>query len=388
MDTVKKPLIIIFCPVSNGGLAEHVYYQAKSCCQLGHSVVCLVPPRFLGDRPIPFPVKRILYESSPSAQMPSFIRKLLFVWAFLMNYLTLSIQILRNRPKVVLLDSYREYFAPLWAWAIRKAMRVSNSICVANLHDPVRNYQVGPAWWHQWSVKCGYSFIHVGLVHSPPPPEANLPAHIQIIEVPVGIYDLLPPKRSYERIRKDWGVTSDQFVFLCFGFIRDNKNIDLLIQSLKYVKQAFLVIAGSTQSQVDRPVEFYKNLAKELGVIDRCYFFSDFIADEQVPDYFYGCDFVSLTYSSTFFSQSGVLNLAAAAKKPVLASSAESPLLQVVRKFRLGEAVAPDSRDAIIKGMNSLMSNTIDPDWKGYSSYAGWERNVTAFLKAANMNVS
>lgn len=381
----KDERVLIFCAASNGGLAEHVYYQAKISHQLGCQVICLVPPEFLTGRELSFPVKRILFEMQPNRWRISVLRKMVFLYMLILNYFKLAVQIIRLRPTVVLLDSYREYFAPLWAWAIRKAIRMSGAVCVANLHDPVRNYQIGNAWWHKWSVKCGYSFINVGLVHSTPPEEARIPSHLHVVEVPVGVYELQVPKHSIEDLRRLWGVENGQCVFLSFGFIRDNKNIDLLIRAVAEVPDAFLVIAGRPQSAIDRPVEFYKNLAVQLGTENRCYFVEGFIEESQVSGYFYGCDYVALTYSSSFFSQSGVLNLAAAVRKAVLVSSAESPMLQAVRKYNLGEVIIPDSKEAIVKGMRRLIDKNADPDWTGYSAYAGWDRNVKELLKAAKV---
>ena len=111
-------------------------------------------------------------------------------------------------------------------------------------------------------------------------------------------------------------------------------------------------------------------------------FFNDFIEDNTIANYFDGADMVALTYAATFFSQSGVLNIAAAAQKPVLVSGAPGPLLDSVKSFNLGVLVEPDNVDAIIKGINSVQLHFPEPDWMGYSKYAGWDRNINELLKA------
>ena len=89
-----------------------------------------------------------------------------------------------------------------------------------------------------------------------------------------------------------------------------------------------------------------------------------------------------MTYSATFFSQSGVLNIAARAGKPVLASSGPSPLRESVEKFNLGAFVEPDSSDEIRLGIERLLEDPQDPDWEAYAAYASWNTNVEAILRA------
>ena len=61
----------------------------------------------------------------------------------------LAWEVVCRRPDVVLLSSYSEYLAPFWVlphWILAKCFGVTY---VANLHDPVRDYVVGPQWWHE-----------------------------------------------------------------------------------------------------------------------------------------------------------------------------------------------------------------------------------------------
>ena len=181
--------------------------------------------------------------------------------------------------------------------------------------------------------------------------------------------------------------SSPDVVFLAFGFIRDNKNLDLVIRALVSCPEAYLVVMGKAQSQKDKPVSFYLNLAKELGVETRVKFYDAFVPDEKLGSYFAAADVVVLTYDGTFHSQSGVLNVAARARRPVLASSGESPLKDCVQKYNLGVFVAPDSEDAIARGMKQVASDEwrvtgCDPNWSGYEAYASWDVNVQRILDA------
>jgi hypothetical protein len=122
-----------------------------------------------------------------------------------------------------------------------------------------------------------------------------------------------------------------------------------------------------------------------VGVSARVIFSEEFVPDEDIPSYFAASDFVALTYNKTFHSQSGVLNLAVRARRPVLASAGESPLRSAVIRYRLGEFVKPDDQHALERGMlalarQSTTGSSDDPDWEGYESYASWDTNTAIIV--------
>jgi len=155
------------------------------------------------------------------------------------------------------------------------------------------------------------------------------------------------------------------------------------VQALAAIPEAFLVIAGSVASTNDRPFAFYRELAARLGVLERCRFFEGFVSDAELGNYFSGADFVLLTYASTFHSQSGVLNIAARARKPVLASASPSPLIESVNKFQLGATVVPDDLEAVIGGMRRLLHEPPEPRWADYEAAAAWAVNARGIMSAA-----
>jgi glycosyltransferase involved in cell wall biosynthesis len=190
-----------------------------------------------------------------------------------------------------------------------------------------------------------------------------------------------------QAIRRQWGLLDGQRVFLAFGYVRDGKNVDFAVRALAQIREAVLVVAGTVASPQDKPFSYYRQLAQECGVFDRCRFHEGFVSDAKLGEYFAGADFVLLTYSSSFHSQSGVLNLAARARKPVLASAAPSALIESVRRFSLGVVIEPDSQAAVNKGMRSLIDSVSQPDWNGYQALASWEANARGVLETAGISV-
>ena len=219
----------------------------------------------------------------------------------------------------------------------------------------------GPAWWHAVSVRLAYLPLDFVTVHEQLPEPSPVPAGIRVIQVPHGLFEISGATPDREKLRAEWGVRDGQKVFLAFGYVRDGKNLDLAIRALVKVPEAFLVVAGSVASANDKPFSFYRSLAVDSGVTGRCKFFEGFVADTDLGNFFTATDFVLLTYSSSFHSQSGVLNIAARARKPVLASASPGALVECVKKFKLGTVVQPDSADEVVSGMRQLLTAAPEP---------------------------
>jgi glycosyltransferase involved in cell wall biosynthesis len=375
------PKILIYSTSSAGGLAEHTYYQAEALERAGAKVICLISPSFLKGRKMDFEIIKCL--SDPVEGSSGLVKKLRMAWRIISNNYVLAWQIIKQSPDLVLLDSYVEYLSPLW---IDPHILLSRSFGVryaANLHDPVRSYAIGPKWWHRLSVWLAYQPLNFVLVHDKLPDPSPVPDRVRVVEVPVGIYEISNHSQNHDDIRSSWGANEEHKVFLSFGYVRDGKNLDLAIRALKDVTCAFLVIAGSVSSSKDKQFSFYRDLAKELGVNDRCLFFEGFIPDDGLGGYFAAADYILLTYSASFYSQSGVLNIAARARKPVLASASPSPLMEAVRKYSLGVTIPPDSLNDVVKGMRILVENPPQPLWQEYESSASWDLNAQKILEAA-----
>lgn len=377
----KSPKILIFCPSAYGGIAEHTFYQTNALDKAGARVTCLVPPVFLNSRKTESETVVCLINPV-TAGGQGIVHKMRLAWRIIANFWMLAWQVIKRRPDLVLLDSYVEYLSPFWVWPHWLLARVWGVKYAANLHDPVRSYAVGPAWWHRFSVRLAYLPLNFVIVHDESSESWPVPPRLRVVNAPVGMYEISAQPHDASTTRREWGVKVGQKVFLAFGFIRDGKNLDLVVRALTKVPEAFLVMAGSVASGNDKSFGFYRELAANLGVDDRCRFFEGFVTDADLGKYFACTDFVLLTYASSFHSQSGVLNLAARARKAVLASASRSPLIESVKKFNLGVTVEPDSVDAVAGGMGRLLTSAPSPHWEEYERAASWGANAKLILAA------
>jgi glycosyltransferase involved in cell wall biosynthesis len=378
--------LLIYCPLSHGGVAEHAHYQARALHRLGVRVCVLAAKDFLQGRDVPYPVERIL-PTAPAGK-PGLQRRIRHaLWLAALPWL-LAARIWRTRPASVLLGSYSEYLSPFWIWPHLVLRGCRGVRYGANLHDPVRDFQLGPRWWHRLSVRLAYEGLDYAIVHQTGYPAGTVPPHVKVYEAPVGVYDIATradPSGAPERSPR---LAPDASVLLCFGHIRDNKNIDLLIRALPAFPNLHLVVAGPEPASGQRPMEYYREVAREAGVAGRIHLDAKFIADEDIASYFAKADWIAVTYAASFHSQSGVLNIAARARKQVLASSGPSPLRMAVERYGLGVFVEPDSPEAVVRGLRTLMDNPPVPDWRGYEDYASWTRNAKVIMFAAGVEAA
>ena len=377
----KIPKVLIYSPSTAGGLAEHTYYQARALDKAGAKVLCLVSPSFLAGRKTDF--ETVVCLPDPVEGHSGLMKKLRMAWRIITSRYVLAWQIIKWHPDLVLLDSYVEYLAPLWIDPHILLSRIFGVCYAANLHDPVRSYVIGPKWWHKLSVWLAYQPLDFVLVHHELSDRSIIPKRVRAVVAPHGLYKVVLGNHDQQQVRCEWKVQSGQKVFLSFGYVRNGKNLDLAIRALKEVPEAFLVVAGSVSSYKDKSFDDYRNLAADMGVTERCRFVEGFVGDQEIGRYFAGANFILLSYSSNFYSQSGVLNIAAHARKPILASASPSPMIEAVTKYHLGVAVKPDSSEAIVGGMRQLMYESITPDWEGYESAASWDLNAKSVLYAA-----
>jgi glycosyltransferase involved in cell wall biosynthesis len=380
--------VLFFCPAPLGGVAEHNHYQAKTLHALGVKVIVLASPGYLGGRELDYPVMRCLMQDSAESSSSRLLRRISRSWHLVGNQWRFAWEIFHRRPSLAMAACYAEYLSPFWVWPHLLLAYRLNQLYGANLHDPVRDYQIGPHWWHHLSVWLAYLPLRFGLVHQRLLSPSPVPTHIELFEAPVGLYELAESIEDPAEIRKSWQVPPGVKVFLSFGFIRDNKNLDLVIRALAAYPDTFLVVLGKVQSAKDRPLAFYIKLAEEMGVSGRTRFSSEFVPEEKLAGYFAAADFIVLTYSLSFRSQSGVLSIAARARRPVLASSGPSPMEDSIREFSLGIFVAPDSASSLGEGIGALLRHAFpEPRWDDYAAYASWRTNAKVLLHAVEQLV-
>jgi len=369
--------ILYVCDSDSMGTAEYSIQQSRALANMGIEVDFLCRPTFDSTR-----LKGVRVFSD----LPLLPVRASTATGRAVRYMLDSVRVARAVERSanqlahdrVLISCYREYFAPLWA---RYFYRLRNrGVRLATVcHDPIRDFRIGPLWWHRWSVRAAYSFLDLVFVHDETPIDwGGLPPHgIAIHRIPHGPYPSTGARRERAVVRCGYGFGEADQVFLAFGQIRDSKNLDLFLRAMRNLPESVrLLVAGSSAGGSQRPPGYYQALSVELGVGARCSWDIRYIPDGELGDLLAASDYLLMCYNSSFRSASGVLNVSVSAKKPVLASSGPGPLKSSVLKYRLGKFVAPDDHEMLRLGAEVLVAQFCDPDWAGYQRDNTWEENA------------
>jgi glycosyltransferase involved in cell wall biosynthesis len=370
--------LIYHNPCSEGGLYE--YAQRQGCALANHEEATLFwqfptasacPEGAEALKAIPLP--------SDHAKRPKWRRGLdLMNWT-LATHRALNRAIGDVQPDAVLMPSWAEYFAPLWAPHLRRWQRRGIRFG-AVIHDPVRKPQGLGSWAHKMSLSHAYSFLDVAFVHESVTLDTGRAPAPKTVVIPHGPYSVSEGDSDKASNRKALSIPESAQVLLAFGHIRDGKCLEKVIQALVGCPDCHLIVAGREQSGTQKPACYYKNLAIQLGVSERCHWFISYIPNQEIYRYFRAADRLLLLYSSDFHSMSGVLNINAQFELPVLASAGGGPLLRTVLDYKLGE-VLPNTESGTIE---QAIKNNDRPAmrWNDYIRDHDWETNAKLVLEA------
>jgi glycosyltransferase involved in cell wall biosynthesis len=372
-------------------MADYAREQAAALCDEGAEVTVLCTNDWPRSEAAPYKSLPILSSSCGPSNLPRWQNQLRLAATILANQSRLARVIRRGNFRQVLGVAYSEYLSPLWAGRLKHFSR-QGVVFGAVVHDPVRDYVVGPLWWHRRSVAAGYSYLREAFVHEPVRLDTIDPVPMLTTTViPHGSLAFPPATLSAQQMRAQLGIPLPAKVLLSFGYIRDSKNLDLVLQAIRQFPEVYLLVAGTVSTDGQRSVESYQALAKKLGVADRCRWFSRFLPREEIGNFFAAADLVLLTYSKSFRSASGVVNTAIFYRKPCLASSGPGNLCSVVQKYGLGIWVEPDDLNALKVGMERWRTDPPIPRWEAYEEENSWQRNaalVVSRFKAGCLAVS
>jgi glycosyltransferase involved in cell wall biosynthesis len=133
------------------------------------------------------------------------------------------------------------------------------------------------------------------------------------------LYDNFGEAIDKTAARQQLGLPTDAPIILFFGFIRNYKGLDILLNAMAILKSQMpnlkLLVAGEFYE--DRKP--YDDLIAELGIEEQLLLRTDFINDSEVRFYLSAADFVIQPYRNA--TQSGVTPLAYHFEKPMLVTN-------------------------------------------------------------------
>jgi len=159
---------------------------------------------------------------------------------------------------------------------------------------------------------------------------------------PHPIFDNYGEKLPFEIAKQKLKLDPNTRYLLFFGFIRDYKGLDLLINAFADVRlrkfPVKLLVAGEYYSSP----EYYLKLIKDNNLEDLIEMRTEFIPDDQVNLYFSAADMVVQPYKSA--TQSGVTQIGYHFNKPMLVTNVGG-LAEIIPDGKIGYVVEPEIRE-------------------------------------------
>lgn len=129
------------------------------------------------------------------------------------------------------------------------------------------------------------------------------------------VYDQFGEKKGRSEALEELNLPKDKKYVLFFGFIREYKGLDLLIESLTFLPEEYhVIVAGEVYGSFDK----YEKVIETTGTKDRVHLFNNYISDDEVATYFSAGDVCALPYKDA--TQSGITAISHHFEVPIIAT--------------------------------------------------------------------
>lgn len=294
------------------------------------------------------------YSTDPAPEGLKITRKLNSINPF--SWLSTGRYIRRQQPDLVLSAFWLPFMAPAMGTALRRAKR-KGMRRVSILHNLIpHEHRPGDKLFSRYFVGSNDAFITLSRSVLDDlnvfDPKGLKPRTFS----PHPLYDhygaTLGRKEALDLI----GLRESQRYVLFFGFIREYKGLDLLLDAMADERMerlgVKLIVAGEFYGD---PKPYQEQISRhDIG--DRVVLHTEFIPDHEVNRYFCAADLVVQPYKNA--TQSGVSQIAYHFEKPMVVTNVGG-LPEIVPNEKAGFVVEPDAQqiaDAIVR--------YFDEDWQ------------------------
>ncbi|MCQ2361113.1 MAG: glycosyltransferase [Paludibacteraceae bacterium] len=170
---------------------------------------------------------------------------------------------------------------------------------------------------------------------------------------PHPLYDIYGEKATRLEAVEKLNLDPDVRYLMFFGFIRDYKGLDLLLEAYAagrfWERGVRLIVAGEFYGNADK----YMKQASGLGITDKIVWHNDFIPDDEVRYWFAAADIVVQPYKTA--TQSGITQIGYNFEKPMIVTRVGG-LAEIVPDGKAGYVVEPEA-EALCAAISDFFFN-------------------------------
>lgn len=321
------------------------------------------------------------YSTDPAPEGLKITRKLNSINPF--SWLSTGRYIRRQRPDLVISAFWLPFMAPAMGTALRRAKR-KGMRRVSILHNLIpHEHRPGDKLFSRYFVGSNDAFITLSRSVLEDlnvfDPKGLKPRTFS----PHPLYDhygaTLGRKEALDLI----GLRESQRYVLFFGFIREYKGLDLLLDAMADERMVQLGVKLIVAGEFYGDPKPYMEQIKHLDISDRVVLHTEFIPDHEVNRYFCAADLVVQPYKSA--TQSGVSQIAYHFEKPMVVTHVGG-LPEIVPDGKAGFVVEPSGEaiaDAIARYFNENWQQRLTEGVREEKKKYAWEK-MTAAIESLN----
>ena len=357
-----------------GGIATYNHRLVREFITKGHEAsietFTLQYPSFL------FPGKT-QFSDLPAPEELSITRSVNSVNPF--NWIKIGKKIKKERPDILILKYWLPFMAPCFG-TIARIVRKNNHTKVICIADNIIPHEKRPG-----DLLLTHYFMNSidGMVAMSKEvmDSINLfSTTLQRAFCPHPLFDSFGEKISRKEALATLNLSDEYRYILFFGFIRDYKGLDLLLEAFADPRledtELRLIIAGEFYSD---PAPYHK-LIKKYNLENRLILKTDFIPDNEVNRYFCASDLVVQPYKSA--TQSGVSQIAYHFEKPMIVTKVGG-IPEMVPHGKVGyitDVNAKSVADAMIRFFRERKLEEFEKNIMDEKKKYTWDRMVNTII--------
>ena len=298
------------------------------------------------------------------------------------NWIIVGNQIRKKKPDMVVFAYWMSFMAPCFGTIAKQIRKNHKTRCIGLIHNMIPHEpNVLDKYLPPYFVKQmdGFTTLSHAVIkdidqfdkHNKPKSWAPHP-----------IYDHYGELIDKIEARKQLGLSADGKYVLFFGFIRDYKGLDLLIDAFGDLRLQDMGVRLLVAGEFYGDPQPYLNRIRSLDISDIVILHNDYIPDNKVNLYFRACDIVAQPYKTA--TQSGVTQVAFHFERPMLVTNVGG-LPEIVPDGKIGYVVNPDAQDiadALVRYYKENKEEEFTVGVREEKRKYGWDRMTAAVLNS------
>lgn len=227
------------------------------------------------------------------------------------TYLKTAKEIKKFQPDIVFTKYWMTFFGPSLGSVLKRLRNAKRVSILDNVIPHEKRFFDGPA--NRFFLKHNDGFVVMS--DAVLKDLLSLKPDAKYLRIDHPVYNQFGSRLERSEALKELNLPEGKKYLLFFGFIRDYKGLDLLLDALKELDESYhVIVAGEVYGSFDK----YHSQIESLGIRNRVHLFTKYISDDEVKTYFSASDVCMLPYKSA--TQSGITAIAHHFEMPIIAT--------------------------------------------------------------------